>query len=388
MGNISGFGIYKLGGGGGGGATNTIYTANDTIGSGREATLTDTLHFIGTNLTLIKFGQSNYLRTTQAGYGNAALYIQDGNVQIGQNSKFQIASYNTELAKNYLKMYSTSYIQSTVAGLWSISNTTSPSQNIGARFGIETLGSTNATIGFKVQNSSAIDILTLNDASEGKILNNVASPLAALTLENEASGANHTTCGVKLQLTSNADTGFIAQYDSVGGGSTAPTMQISSPTGINYVAGAFYGNGYHYFQNTGVGGSVAFDGDGSSGLVKFIINGGGGTATTFQMAYTGGDYNFIKSHHNTGGKFIFGRENGGSFEYMRIAQDGEVLIGTPTTDASALLNVDSTTKGFLPPRMTTVEMNAIGTPASGLMVFDRTTSQWMGYNGSSWVIIG
>ena len=250
------------------------------------------------------------------------------------------------------------------------------------------MGSTNATTGFKVQNSSAIDILTLNDASEGKILNNVASPLAALTLENEASGANHTTCGVKLQLTSNADTGYIAQFDSVGGGSTAPTMQISSPTGINYVAGGLYSLGYHYFQ-TGAGGFVAMDRDGASGGILLLgISGGGGTATTIKMAYTGGDYNFIKSHHTSGGKFIFGRENGGSSEYMRIAQDGEVLIGTPTTDASALLNVDSTTKGFLPPRMTTVEMNAIGTPASGLMVFDRTTSQWMGYNGASWVIVG
>jgi len=44
MGNLSGYGIYKLGGGGGGSA-NTIYNADDTIGSGRVATITDTLQF-------------------------------------------------------------------------------------------------------------------------------------------------------------------------------------------------------------------------------------------------------------------------------------------------------------------------------------------------------
>jgi len=65
-----------------------------------------------------------------------------------------------------------------------------------------------------------------------------------------------------------------------------------------------------------------------------------------------------------------------------------MAIGAATADTSAILDLTSTTEGFLPPRMTTVEMNAIGSPASGLMVFDRTTSQWMGYNGSSWVILG
>lgn len=63
-----------------------------------------------------------------------------------------------------------------------------------------------------------------------------------------------------------------------------------------------------------------------------------------------------------------------------------------TVDASAVIQADSTTKGFLPPRMTTVQMNAIGSPATGLMVYDTTTNQWMGNNGTpgapNWVIIG
>lgn len=65
-----------------------------------------------------------------------------------------------------------------------------------------------------------------------------------------------------------------------------------------------------------------------------------------------------------------------------------VAIGTATADASSILDLTSTTEGFLPPRMTTVEMNAIGSPAEGLMIFDTTTKQWMGYNGTSWVILG
>jgi len=60
--------------------------------------------------------------------------------------------------------------------------------------------------------------------------------------------------------------------------------------------------------------------------------------------------------------------------------------GTPVT--TAVLSCTSTSKGFLPPRMTEVQMNAISGPVEGLMVFDTTNKQWKGYDGTSWVIIG
>jgi hypothetical protein len=43
--------------------------------------------------------------------------------------------------------------------------------------------------------------------------------------------------------------------------------------------------------------------------------------------------------------------------------------------ASALLQVDSTTQGFLPPRMTTTQKNAISSPAAGLVVYDNTINR-------------
>jgi len=46
-------------------------------------------------------------------------------------------------------------------------------------------------------------------------------------------------------------------------------------------------------------------------------------------------------------------------------------------DASAILQTDSTTQGLLPPRMTTAQMNAISSPATGLMIYDTDTEQWM-----------
>ncbi len=50
----------------------------------------------------------------------------------------------------------------------------------------------------------------------------------------------------------------------------------------------------------------------------------------------------------------------------------QTVIGAPAPDPSAMLDVQSTSKGFLPPRMTTAERNAIENPATGLLVFNTT----------------
>jgi len=59
-------------------------------------------------------------------------------------------------------------------------------------------------------------------------------------------------------------------------------------------------------------------------------------------------------------------------------------VGTGSPNASAKLQVDSTTQGFLPPRMTTTERDAISTPAAGLMVYNTTTNKAQCYNGTAW----
>jgi hypothetical protein len=61
--------------------------------------------------------------------------------------------------------------------------------------------------------------------------------------------------------------------------------------------------------------------------------------------------------------------------------------GTALTNASALLTMTSTTKGFLPPRMTTTEKNAIASPATGLMVYDTTLNLIALYNGTIWTTL-
>jgi hypothetical protein len=53
-------------------------------------------------------------------------------------------------------------------------------------------------------------------------------------------------------------------------------------------------------------------------------------------------------------------------------------------NASCILQADSTTKGFLMPRMTTTQINAIASPATGLEVYNTTLNCPCFYNGTGW----
>ena len=63
----------------------------------------------------------------------------------------------------------------------------------------------------------------------------------------------------------------------------------------------------------------------------------------------------------------------------------QVGINTETPDASAALDITSTTGGLLVPRMTETQRDAISSPATGLMIYqiDGTVGFYY-YNGSSW----
>ena len=63
----------------------------------------------------------------------------------------------------------------------------------------------------------------------------------------------------------------------------------------------------------------------------------------------------------------------------------QVGIGTTIPDASAMLDINSTTGGILIPRLTQAERIAITSPATGLLVYqtDNTTGFWY-FNGTIW----
>jgi hypothetical protein len=74
-----------------------------------------------------------------------------------------------------------------------------------------------------------------------------------------------------------------------------------------------------------------------------------------------------------------------SAERMRVDSAGNVGIGTSSPNAAARLDVTSTTSGFLPPRMTTAQRDAIGTPPNGLMLYNTSTDKLQVRAAGSWV---
>jgi hypothetical protein len=86
------------------------------------------------------------------------------------------------------------------------------------------------------------------------------------------------------------------------------------------------------------------------------------------------------------GRLVFSTTADGSAsptERMRIGASGNVGIGG-TANAAAILDVASATKGFLPPRMTTAQRDAISTPPAGLVIYNTSTNVLNFYNGSAW----
>jgi hypothetical protein len=69
-----------------------------------------------------------------------------------------------------------------------------------------------------------------------------------------------------------------------------------------------------------------------------------------------------------------------------IGRYNSFYVGTDKTLAvpSAKMQLESTTQGFLPPRMTTAQINAIASPAEGLQVYNTTISHMCVYQAGAW----
>lgn len=74
-----------------------------------------------------------------------------------------------------------------------------------------------------------------------------------------------------------------------------------------------------------------------------------------------------------------------AFCFSSLFMNAQIGIGTTTPNTSAALDVTSTNKGILAPRMTAAQKTAIITPATGLLIYqtDGAAGFWF-YNGTIW----
>jgi hypothetical protein len=78
---------------------------------------------------------------------------------------------------------------------------------------------------------------------------------------------------------------------------------------------------------------------------------------------------FGNQTNNTGFIRFLTRSGGSDVERIRLINNGSIGVGVTSPNASAILDITSTTQGVLFPRMTGLQAEAIATPADGLMVY-------------------
>ena len=237
------------------------------------------------------------------------------------------------------------------------------------------IGTNNTAVG---NNALALNQGAANTAvGNGALLDNVtgvANTAVGVTALSSNTANNNTAVG-----------GYALYLNTTGGQNTAigTNASESNTTGINNVAIGYIA----LASNTTTSQNVAV---GHSSLRNNIA--GSNTALGFGAGYNGGT-----NANTTGTNNIFIGTNAigvsatdsnrtwiGNASTATTWLGGNVLIGTTSSAASAILQADSTTRGFLPPRMTTTEKNAIASPASGLVVYDTTLNALNFYNGTAW----
>jgi hypothetical protein len=179
-------------------------------------------------------------------------------------------------------------------------------------------------------------------------------------------------------------------YNANGSLTGARTLTLSSQPltflgGTDATSTRIHGNG-----NVTIGGTTSPNTDSA---YKFTVSGTGNVMKIrMRQGFTFQDINFTQNDVynliSTGGVFqigstatiaSFGAGTGGTTFIGCNAQDvvTRVTIGNASwqpVNASSMLDINSTTRGFLQPRLTTTQMNAISTPATGLSVFNTTDS--------------
>ena len=73
--------------------------------------------------------------------------------------------------------------------------------------------------------------------------------------------------------------------------------------------------------------------------------------------------------------------------FLNVPLSAQVGIGILTPDSTAILHLHSTDRGFLLPRMTLNDRNAITVPATGLMIYNLTDSVPQYWNGTCWLSV-
>ena len=138
------------------------------------------------------------------------------------------------------------------------------------------------------------------------------------------------------------------------------------------------GSAYNLVANNGNGRIIKASGGWNYKFSKnndlILLNDANGGNICLLADYSGGLANNGEIHFGAGGS---------ATAQVILRKSGSLDINS-AEESSAILNVASTTRGFLPPRMTTAQRDLIATPAAGLLIYNTTTNKFSGYDGTNW----
>ena len=287
------------------------------------------------------------VNTIQIGLGGGAIST---NTRVGLNALRDntTGTNNTAFGLSGLQANTTG-TQNTAVGVGSLISNTTASNNTATGFfalGANTTGINNTAFG-----SSALRNSTTSSA-------NSAFGLSAL--QNNTTGGNNTAVG-----------GSSSQLNTTGSNNTT----IGTIALLNNTTGG---------NNTAIGQSAA----------RFIADGTTALTIANNSIFIGVDTRANANSETN--QIVIGHTAIGLGSNTTVLGNtstthgrwyGSLLLGTTTNAASSILTMESTTQGFLPPRMTTTQRNAIATPATGLVVYDTTLNKLAVYTGAAWETI-
>jgi len=222
-----------------------------------------------------------------------------------------------------------------------------------------------------------------------------------------ATGLNWDNTNKRLGVGTNTPTGIVqiktTQANTNGSivfiNNNASTIASITDTGSALTTLQFRGSNFGFVDGSGVliGGGygdtptarLMVKGSGStSATTSLLVQNSAGTAavtvkddltTTFGATITG--TNAVMTNNIEFKEILYGTN------FFSQSTGATTLGAQAAANASAMLDIRSTTRGFLPPRMTTTQRNAIASPATGLQVFDSTMNAMCEYNGTAWRVL-
>ena len=345
--------------------------------------------------------------------GNIAIF--SGRLYNGVNvQKSFYIDDNTNVVSNYqavsLRVYDgTAY----ASGLEVIGSGAAPKVGIGttsptARLQVQGAGATSATTSLLVQNSAGTSALTIKDDR--------SSYFNGLVGINNANPATQLDVNGNIFFTSN---NFIASGNTFG----VPNKIVLYNGSTGDFDITMWNTGWYIRHNANMSMAGSLNvGDNTTGTARLQVKGSGSTSATKSLVVQNSSAVSLFNIDDDGTtninintptavkigsvnsvvQFISGYNN--SFQanslsfYSAVtnirginAGNQGLIISKSTGLAdlypSAILAIDSTTQGFLPPRMTDAEARAIVTPANGLIVYNTTIAHLCVYQGGAWVRI-